>query len=200
MHASSSDEGQHDHELVRAVAAGDAVALGTLYDRYSGVLMALGLRILRNRSDAEELVGDMLWELWNRPERYDPKRGNLLAYLITLTRSRAIDRLRSRRRGDAVVLPVDNGAVEESAREDNSASPLASALLGERRRRIQGALSKLKPDQRQAIELSFYDGLSHSEISDELKQPLGTIKSRIRSGLIRLKDSLRIAYGSEETS
>ncbi len=176
-----------DGELLGALAAGDAAALGSLYDRYSSVVFALCVRILGSRADAEEVLADVFWELWSRPGRYDPGRGNLLAYLGTLARSRAVDRLRSRR----------SRAMREATAADPPAeagSPLDEAVFGERRRLVQRALGELTPDQRQAIELSFYSGLSHAEISDELREPLGTIKSRIRSGLVRLRDSLRTLH------
>ena len=187
---------EQNQGLIEAVKRRDAAALGTLFDRYSSVVLPVALRILRERSEAEELLGDVFWELWNRPERFDASRGNLPAYLVMLARSRAIDRLRSRKKRDAAVVPLDpakSGQVGESV-DDPEASPLANALLEEQRSKIRNAIDRLEPGQREAVELAFYSDLSHSEISRELRQPLGTIKSRIRNGLIRLRDSLRTAY------
>jgi len=176
--------GELDRALVEALAGGDPAAMGRLCDRYSSVLFALCLRVLRDRADAEEVLGDVLWELWSRPERYDARRGNLLTYLVTLARSRALDRLRSRKSRELREATAADPAVDGE-------SPFDDALLGERRRHLQRALAALSPEQREAIEMSYYSGLSHAEISAELREPLGTIKSRIRGGLIRLRDSLR---------
>ena len=187
---------EQNQGLIEAVKRRDAAALGMLFDRYSSVVFPVCLRILRERSEAEELLGDVFWELWNRPERFDASRGNLPAYLVMLARSRAIDRLRSRKKRDAAVVSLDlvKGGHIGGSVDDPEASPLASAMLEEQRSRIRKALDRLDPDQRKAVELAFYSDLSHSEISRELRQPLGTIKSRIRNGLIRLRDSLRTAY------
>ena len=190
-----------DRDLIDAVKRRDADALGTLYDRYGSTVLPVCLRILRERPEAEELLGDVFWELWNRPERFDASRGNLPAYLVMLARSRAIDRLRSRKRRDSVVVPSDRtDAIEASELADRAdASPLDNAMLEQRRSRIRTAMDQLAPEVREAVELAFYADLSHSEISRELGQPLGTVKGRIRNGLIRLRDALRTVYESEGT-
>lgn len=174
------------------VDAREVGALGELFDRYGASLFALALRILRQRSDAEEVLDDVYWELWNRPGRYDAARGSLLGYLLTLTRSRALDRLRSRRRTEAVHGPPPEA--EPADATQSNPSPLAAALVAERGRRVRSALDRLGPDQRRAIELAYYSGLSHSEVASELGEPLGTIKSRIRQGLIQLREDLRSAF------
>ena len=181
-----------DSDLMGRVDARDVGALGELFDRYGSSLFALALRILRQRSDAEEVLGDVYWELWNKPGRFDPARGNLLGYLLTLTRSRALDRLRSRRRIEARHAPPSE--VEPPDSTPGKPTPFVAALLAERGRRVRSALDRLGPDQRQAIELAFYSGFSHSEVATELGQPLGTIKSRIRQGLIQLREDLRSAF------
>lgn len=186
----------HDRELMEALPRGDERALGTLYDRHGSRLFALCLRILRDPTEAEELTGDIFLELWRRPERYDPQRGNLLAYLITLTRSRAIDRLRARKRDRRIFVDQDDAAARREAAP--AATPLEDVAARECRDRVGRAIATLAPEQRRAIELAFYDGLSHSEIAAALREPLGTVKSRIRNGLVRLRDSLRIAYGGGE--
>ena len=179
--------GERDRELIEALARGEPAALGRLYDRHASLLFALCLRVLRNAADAEEVLGDVFHELWSRPERFDPSRGSLEAYLVTLARSRAVDRLRSRASRE----------LREQASTDSpqaADSPLDDAVLGERRMLVQRALTELTAEQREAIELAFYSGMSHAEISNELREPLGTIKSRIRSGLIRMRDSLRTLH------
>jgi len=183
-----------DAELLERLGAGEGAALGELFDRYGSMLLALALRILRLRADAEEVLGDVYWEVWSKPGRFDPARGSLVGYLLTLTRSRAIDRVRSRGRTDAVHVPPAEAEPADSTLAEPT--PFAAAFHAERGRKIRTALGRLNPDQRQAIELAFYSGLSHSEVASELGQPLGTVKSRIRQGLIRLREDLRSAFES----
>ena len=179
------------------IAARDPAALAALYDRHASLVFALCARILRDRSEAEEVLGDVFWELWERHDRYRPDRGAPVAYLLTLTRSRAVDRLRSRRARDARMVPVD----DESPSNEESAGvsvppgdPLTDSLAAEQRRRVAAAVGTLADGQRRAIELSFYDGLSHSEIAACLHEPLGTVKTRIRQGLLQLRKSLNELY------
>jgi RNA polymerase sigma-70 factor (ECF subfamily) len=178
------------------VAGGDSDALAVLYDRHAAVIFALCLRILRSAVEAAELLEDVFWLLWQRADRFQPPRGRALAYLLTLARSRAIDRLRTRDRRHRLrdQLP---GSLTEST--PVSPSPYVETLARERRARLGLALASLPAPQREAVELSFLEGLSHPEISVRLGEPLGTIKTRIRSGLLRLRDSLGGAPGGPET-
>ena len=177
-----------DVRLMQRIADGDAEALRLLYDRHSAVLFAICVRIIRDRSEAEQLLIDIYTELWERGDRYDATRGKPLTYLVTLSRSRAIDRFRARKKNS----PMSLDAIESpQATSDNSPGPLENTLAGERRVLVNQALRTLEPSQRQAVELAFYDGLSHSEIATKLDKPLGTIKTHIRQGLIRLRDALR---------
>jgi len=181
-----------DGQLLGRIAAGENAALGELYDRYGSTLLALALRILRRKPDAEEVLGDVYWELWRNPDRFDPMRASLVGYLLTLTRSRAIDRVRARRRSEEVhAPPVETERADAMATDP---TPFAAALHAERGRRIRAALGRLNADQRRAIELAFYSGLTHNEVASELGQPLGTVKSRIRQGLIQLREDLRSAF------
>jgi RNA polymerase sigma-70 factor (ECF subfamily) len=176
-----------DFALMESIAAGDAAALRALYDRHAPLVLAVCMRVLRDRSAAEELLVDIFHELWERSDRYDPRRASPLTYIMTVTRSRAIDRARSRRPKLAAV------ALEQSESEippAEGASPVGEALSGERRSIIRRALSRLDPSQRQAIECAYYDGLSHSQIAEKLNKPLGTIKTYIRQGLIRMRELL----------
>jgi RNA polymerase sigma-70 factor (ECF subfamily) len=188
-----------DHALMERIAEGDAAAFAALYDRYAGLVFALCLRVLGNRPEAEEVLGDVFWELWQRPERYDPARGSPLAYLTLLARSRATDHLRSsRRRGQILEQAHPEGLRTLLHRGSEPEDPLAESLTAETRTLLVEALKRLEPRQRQAIELSFYEALSHGEIADRLGEPLGTVKSRIRQGLIRLRESLEVYYGAGE--
>jgi RNA polymerase sigma-70 factor, ECF subfamily len=182
-----------DADLVARIAERDRAALASLYDRHASTVLALAVRILRHKPDAEEVLGDVFWELWSNPARFDATRATLVGYLLTLARSRAIDRVRARRRVEARQLPQDDLASNEPVAQ--APTPLATAVEAERGRRIRAALGRLSGDQRQAIELAFYSGLSHNEVATELKQPLGTVKSRIRQGLIQLREELRSAFG-----
>ena len=177
-----------DVVLMRRVSQRDPEALRALYDRYGRVCLAICVRILRDRNEAEQLLIDVFTEVWERSERYDPTRGAPITYLITLSRSRAIDRLRARKSAPASSLDSIPGL---NITSDKSENPLDQTLLGERRVIVREALAKLEQNQRQAVELAFYDGLSHTEIAEKLNKPLGTVKTHIRQGLIRLRDQLR---------
>lgn len=179
-----------DAELMRRIARGDERALATLYDRHSPTVFALCRRMLRDSLAAEELLGDVFCELWRRADRFDANRGSALALLMTLCRSRGIDRLRSARAHGEVALSDDSAG--ESTVIDGAASPLAGVVADEERARVIGALGELAPDQRRALELAYYEGLSHNEVAQRLDRPLGTVKTWIRQGLIRLRDVLRI--------
>jgi RNA polymerase sigma-70 factor (ECF subfamily) len=174
-----------DYDLKRRIEARDATALGSIYDRYAGLVFTLALRMLRNRSEAEELVEDVFLELWRRSGRFDPARGAPLTYLVTLARSRAIDRRRS--------MASRNRATEPSQADPpgNAPDPPSVAALAENSQRVQAALAQLEFDYRQAVELAFFDGLTHTQIAQKLNKPLGTVKTYIRQGLIRLRDCLR---------
>jgi RNA polymerase sigma-70 factor (ECF subfamily) len=180
-----------------AIAHRDPEALSVLYDRHSYALLALCMRVLRDRASAEELLVEIFQEVWEHAGRYDAMRGAPGAYLMTLARSRAIDRFRSqaRRRAMAPVGGVGvagedraSGAVADPA--DGSAGPLERVLADERGATVKAALAQLDPLQREAIEFAFYEGLSHTEVAERLDKPLGTVKSSIRRGLLKLRDIL----------
>jgi len=169
-----------------AIAAGSQDAVATLYDRFSPLVHAMCRRILHDEAAAEDLLEDIFIEVWNKRERYDPSRGGVATYLATLTRSRAIDRLRAQRRSPATPL-VDG--FDPAAPPSDPATPTYDR---ERKLMVERALAGLNGDQRKAIELAYYDGLSHNDVAQRLAKPLGTVKTWIRQGLIRLRDSMRI--------
>jgi RNA polymerase sigma-70 factor (ECF subfamily) len=160
--------------LVR-IAEGDGQALAELYDRHARLVFSLALRILQDRADAEDIVQDVFAQVWAQARRYDPARGAVAAWMLTLARSRAIDRLRARR------------ARPETAAEASAAESMPSA---EQVMRLQQALEELPEGQRVALELAYYEGLTHVEVAARLGEPLGTIKTRIRQAVIRLRESL----------
>jgi RNA polymerase sigma-70 factor (ECF subfamily) len=176
-----------DYALMRAVAARDETALAGLYDRYGNATYALCLRILRDPLSAEEVVFDVFWELWERAGRFDERRGTPLAYLLGVARSRATDRFRSlrakKRSPDGSAGQDGDGAVPPAV---DQTTPVDDALLREQRARVRGALAQLPGQDREALDLAFYEALTHSQIAERLNLPLGTVKSRIRQALLRL--------------
>jgi len=166
----------HAHVLLQRLAAGDHEALGEFYDLYAGLANGLALRILRDRSDAEDAVQEAFVQVWREAARYDPRRGSPQAWLCTIARTRALDRRRRRvaRREDAT------GALPASS----SAPQMEEALT------VRKALGGLSTDERRALELAYYEGLTQSEIARRLNEPLGTIKTRIRTAMIRLREAL----------
>ncbi len=188
---SGSSDAAGDAAIMAAIAAGDRAALESLYDRYSPMVYALCRRILRDPAAADDLLSDIFLELWRRGDRFDPLRGSVPTYLATLTRSRGIDRLRAQARTAAAPL-------NEETADGSVIDPSAELTADERGLEVRKALAGLSIEQRQAVELAYYEGLSHSQIADRLSKPLGTIKTHIRQGLIHLRDSLRI-HVSDET-
>lgn len=170
---------------MREIQAGQPEALGAIYDRYAPSVLALCRRILQSEADADEVLEQVLWELWSRADRYDPSRGSALSYLMLLARSRSLDRIRARQRRQARTLEVgDLHDLERMAPVDSgAASPLEHALLTEQRARVRTAMNSLDERQRQVVELAFFDGMTHQEVSEHLGLPLGTVKTRIRRGL-----------------
>lgn len=171
--------------VMERIAAGDTEALGSLYDCYAGLVLALARRVLRDPTVADDLVEDVFVELWQRAGRYDATRGDLATYVATLTRSRAIDRLRSSRRSHSLRLQV--GADPTATATD----PSDCLIFNERAQSVTLALTALTSNQREVIGLAYYDGLSHSDIANRLNRPLGTVKTWMRQGLMRLRDELR---------
>ena len=176
-----------DLDVLRRMAGGDASALGELYDRYGRTLFSLAVRILRDHSDAEEVVQDVFAQAWRQAARHDATRGVVIAWLLMMARSRAIDRLRARR-GQPLLQGENAGAMRELA---DGGRPVDLALLtADQIAHVRAALLALPDVQRLAIELAFYEGLTHAEVAERLQQPLGTIKTRIRLGLLRLRAAL----------
>jgi RNA polymerase sigma-70 factor (ECF subfamily) len=175
-------------ELVRKMAAGDRDAFGRFYDRYAPLVYPLVLRIVRERADAADVLQEVFWEVWRGASAYDPARGTPEAWLFTRARTRAIDRVRSlRRRGETFVAPVDEAVSAAPAEPGGDAAERA-----EDRGTVLRALEQLPEGQREVIELAYYGGLTHTEIAERLKQPLGTVKTRIRLGLERLREVVSV--------
>ena len=177
--------------LVELVATGDQSALATLYDATNRLIYSLILRVLGDVSSAEEVLIDVYTQVWRQAASYDANRGAPLAWMATIARSRAIDRLRSgwqdQRRKEPLEVLGDASA--------NMSCPEGSAAASELRKLVRGALNVLTLEQRQVIELAYYSGLSHSEIAAKLNQPLGTVKTRTRLGMMKLREALAPLLG-----
>lgn len=171
-------------ELIERTASGDRESFARLFDATSPYVNGLARRILSDREASEEVVMEVYVQVWQQAERYDANRGAPLTWLLNLTRSRAIDRLRARStREREVEEPLEDDPVDLEGRGD----PLEHALLSERRRRVRDALDHLSRDERSVVELAYFGGRSHTEIAIELGMPLGTVKTRLRLALLRLE-------------
>jgi RNA polymerase sigma-70 factor, ECF subfamily len=177
-----------DRQLVRSIADGSSVALGALYDRYAATVFGLALRMVRRREDAEEVVQDVFSQAWREAPRYDTGRATVAGWLVMLTRTRSIDRLRSRASRPDLESPVDMDAVTPVAGHD--ADPEQSAILGRDARNVREALRGLPDAQRSLVDLAYYEGLSHSEIAAQTGIPLGTVKARLRTAVTGLRGVL----------
>lgn len=183
-----------DESLVRRMAAGDDQALGALYDRWHPVVHGVVSRLLRQADDVEDVVEETFWQAWRQASRFDLSRGTVQTWLLTIARSRALDRVRSLRRRREEPLEGDDGqpVIQPMAEGD----PALDAEASERRRIVVAALSGLPAEQREALELGYFGGLSQSEIAARTGQPLGTVKTRMRLALQKLRSQLQ-ALGSE---
>jgi len=183
---SASDTAAADRAAFERMAGGDQEALGDVYDRHGRLIYSLALRIVRDQADAEDVVQDVFSQAWRQAARYDASRGTVLGWLLTLTRTRSIDRLRGRRsRPEPSVDEAMLNAIPDTA----TPADVQVAWSGQVAQ-IRAALDGLSMLQRMAIELAFYEGLTHAEIAERLELPLGTVKTRIRQGLLKLRDRL----------
>jgi len=173
-----------DLELLQAIANRDEYALGSLYDRYRLILFGLLMRILSNREEAEDVLQEVFLQVWRRAKDFDELRGRPFTWLVTLTRSRGIDRLRllGARQRLAVAASADEAEEVSDAVKDT--------FLSEQRRIVTRALAELSEDQRRTLMLAYFDGLTQSEIAGQLDIPLGTVKTRMRLGMIKLRELL----------
>lgn len=184
-----TDAESRQAELIRGVAEGDNQALASLYDSTSRTVYGLLLRILSDPSSAEEVLLDVYAQVWRQAAGYSPERGRPLAWLTTIARSRAIDRIRRTRQGQQRETPLD-----EAVRSAGGESVEAGVLAGEVGAVVRAALAALAPEQREVVELAYYGGMSHSEIAAARGLPLGTVKTRTRLGLMRLREILKPAW------
>jgi RNA polymerase sigma-70 factor, ECF subfamily len=179
-----------DPTLLARVVKGDQQAFSQLYDHSSTLLFTLAVRMLGSREEAAELLQDVYLEVWRKVSRYDVGRGTPVAWLITLTKSRAIDRLRARTsRGYRATDSLESEPATQVPAP--GPSPLETQADQELRSAVGAAVAGLPQSQQQAIELAYYEGLSHTEIAARLNQPLGTVKTRIKLGMSKLRETLQ---------
>lgn len=187
----SSDD---DEALLGRVATGDEHALGALYDRWSPLVFSLCAHILGDDDEAEEAVEETFWQAWRQAGRYDIARGAVSTWLTTIARTRALDRLRATRRRKEEAMSdlsqTKRTMVEETARRGDD--PARGAEVAERRALVRQAPLALPTEQREVLELAYFRGLSQTEIAEHTGQPLGTIKTRVRLAMDKLRDRLGI--------
>lgn len=175
-------------KLLGNIAAGDQAAFSQLYDQTNRAVFGLALRILSDRETAEEVTLDVFMQVWRQAANYDLSRGTPLAWLMMMTRSRAIDRLRSATHRTHETDDLETVSLTSAVDAD---TPEEASIFAERRKQVRAALRKLTNEQRLLIETAFFEGLSHSEIAERFQLPLGTVKTRIRAGIAVLRKHLR---------
>jgi RNA polymerase sigma-70 factor (ECF subfamily) len=174
----------NDVELLKAVASQDEAALAQLYDRYRVILFGLLMRILNNREEAEDVLQEVFLQVWRRAADFDENRGRPFTWLVTMARSRGIDRLRTLASRERVAVA---GAKEETEAVSDAAS---DAFRSEQRSRVTSALAQLPDEQQRPLILAYFDGLTQTEIAARLGAPLGTVKTRMRTGMMKLREML----------
>lgn len=182
-----------ERQLIERLRARDQAAMNDIYERYSNVVYAVAVRIIGQTAEAEDVVVDSFWQVWQQAGSYDVARGQLRTWIVTIARSRALDRLRALRRTPTVSSDDDLISLPDARATDN---PEQNAMVAEQSALIYQALATLPREQREALALAYYCGLSQAEIAEQLGQPLGTIKTRIRLGMLKLRTQLQALQGA----
>ncbi|WP_240614422.1 RNA polymerase sigma factor [Herpetosiphon llansteffanensis] len=177
-----------DNVLIRRIAQGDEQALSQLYDRYAATVMGIALKIVRQREIAEEITQEAFWRVWQRASTFDNSRGNCAPWLFGIARNLSIDELRRRAARPQAAYDDPERPLLESIADDADIEEVV--WLGEQRSVVRSAMQSLSAEQREALELAYFSGLTQREIADKLGNPLGTIKTRVRLGLLKLRDLL----------
>ncbi len=179
---------QLDAQLLARIATGDEAALATLYDRFSPGLFSFVLRMMRDEMEAEDVLQEGFSHIWRRASTYDPVRSSPFTWAVMILRNKAIDRLRVRQRLERT---VEKATVEFSHFPEADEASSGEAERRDERKLVRSALAQIPGEQKEAVELAFFGGLTHEEIAEKLGTPLGTIKARIRRGLLKLRDYLK---------
>ena len=170
-------------QLILLIGQADRAAFELFYEGYAPLVFSFAMRLVQERSDAEDLLQEVFLQVWREAGNYSPERGTPEAWIITITRSRAIDRLRSIRRRDKSFVPMAGaGGKEYDGKVESGAAASDARIM------VNSALAELPPLQRTVLELAYFDGLSQTEIAGRLKEPLGTVKTRMRAALARLRE------------
>ncbi len=176
-----------DIELLRQIAAGDRAAFAAFYDKYSTLLYSIALKILNDSAEAQDVLQETFLQLWEKAPNFDPALGKASSWVAILARNKAVDKLRASQRRSRL---ADEAGAQEAIVAEGAKTANESVYGREKSAMVNSALASLPPDQRRPIELAYFSGLSQSEIADVLQEPLGTIKARIRRGLLKLRDQL----------
>ena len=182
------EDAERDRLAIRAVARGSGDAVAELYDRYGGTVYGLALRVLGQPDLAEEVVQDVFAQVWREAARYDTSRSTVAGWIVMLTRTRSIDRLRARKARPDLTASVDTSEAVPLASSDRT--PETTTIVAEDTRLVRGALANLPEQFRALVELAYYEGLTHSEIAARTGIPLGTVKTRLRNAMGSLRSAL----------
>ena len=188
MTPEKENERQIDAQLLARIAAGDEAAFGSLYDRFSPGLFSFVLKMTRDEKEAEDVLQEGFAHIWRRATTYDPARSSPFTWAVMILRNKAIDRLRVRQRLERT---VEKATVEFSHFPESDETAAGEPERREQGAQIRSALTQIPAEQKQAVELAFFSGLTHEQIADKLGAPLGTIKARIRRGLLKLREFLQ---------
>jgi RNA polymerase sigma-70 factor, ECF subfamily len=193
MAETSTPQQMVDQEMIARVGRGDQNAFSAVYDRLSGPLYSLALKMLGDASDAQDALQEAFVQIWSRAGTYDPEKSSVFSWAVLLTRSRAIDRLRARDRRLRFVVgfTADEGKLAQATNASTVESAADTINKNDEAAHVRSLLNNLPEEQRQAIDLAFFGHLTHHEIASQLGQPLGTIKARIRRGLFKLREQFR---------
>ena len=185
-----------DAALIRRMCDADEAALGELYDRWMRSLYSLVVHLLKDADDAEDVVEETFWQAWRKASAYEPSRGAVSTWLLTIGRRKALDRLRARRRHSSEQTIGDDQTLASIASPEMD--PLQDAEGSELRKHVAAAMMELPAEQRAVLELGYFSGLSQAEIADRTGQPLGTVKTRMRLGMQKLREPLSMHRGRTE--
>lgn len=182
---------ERDREIMARIKAGDSAALAELYSHYNRLLFGLILSILKKREEAEDILQEVFTNIWQKADQFDLERGTVYTWIVSLTRNKSIDRLRSKvykeQKKQSTSLDDEDVFYPLYSGEND---PLETAIFNDRAKRIHEALSKLSDKQRKVLQVAYFDGMTQSEISREFDIPLGTVKTRMRDGMLKLRELL----------
>lgn len=193
----AASDNSEELELIERIKSKDAGALSDLYDKYNRLLYGMILSIVKSRTEAEDVLQEVFINIWQKADSFKERRGNVFSWIVTLTRNRAIDRIRSKgyKTQQKASANVDDPAI---TLEGNHFDPLETTIYSDRAKIVKRALGEIPDKQSKVLQIAYYKGLTQSEISDQLDIPLGTVKTRMRQGMLKLKDILEAQIQTDE--